>query len=414
MYRGYLVESSTLKKWLLKCVPYTRAVQDDFRLLCPNGGCQKVDDYSNCNFGRVPSHAIIGTKTLQGSSLGDSVKTALLSAASSPEFLSAATNMNGLDNFFLSDGTTGLIRIDSSNFDDFFDPSLQKSFAGVKALEDSQTFNAPETTAGIDGTTVICFPVNLTSYGSFPSKCNEAFATLINQNITFSCSTAPSAEECMAQVKSGAATLAKVGPSDIFLGNRDYGLEPIVSEYYGGDVGNNYYSVAVVRKDFCQSNPSLRDLRGKRSCHTGFRRTAGWSAPVGFLVDTQVMPVKNSDKSITTDAETVTSFFSKTCAVGSNADGPSTGGGPWSGLCTACGGDCSEDSVYAGYEGSVRGLMEDACDVAFTKQEVAPIVASDGTGPESWSTLTQVCIRYLAMQATFFVLYIIMLHFTTI
>ena len=361
-------------------------MQDDFRLLCPNSGCQSVENYTSCNFGRVPSHAIVGKRVLgQGDALGEAIKTALLNAARSPEFLSSATDINGIDGFFLSDGTTSLVKVDSNNFDEFFDPSLQKSFAGIKALQASDA-----TPTNTPGTTVICFPVSSTTYGNFAEECNKIFSSVKSDAVAFSCSTAPTAEDCMQQVKSGKATLTKLGPSDIFLANRDYGLEPVVSEFYGGDVGNSYYSVAVVRKEFCDSNPSVFDLQGKRSCHTGYRRTAGWTAPVGYLVDSGVIPVQTSDKKANTDAESVASFFSATCAVGSNADGPSTGGGPWAGLCTACGSDCSDSSPYAGYEGTIRGLMEDACDVAFTKQETAPKVASDGSSPESWSTLSKV------------------------
>lgn len=375
-----------------KIAPYYYCIvwnllQDDFRLLCPNGGCKSVDEYNSCNFGRVPSHAIVGTRGLQGTALGDAIKTALLNASRSPEFLSSATDINQLDGFFLSDGTTGLIRVDSTDFDEFFDPSLQKSFAGIKALQASEDTPAPST----DGTTVICFPVNSTTYESFNEECNRIFSETKSDGVAFSCSTAPSAEECMEQAKSGKAALTKLGPSDIFLANRDYGLEPVVSEFYGGTVGNSYYSVAVVKKEFCESNPSMYDLQGKRSCHTGYRKTAGWTAPVGFLVESGIIPVQNGDKRVKADAETVVSFFSATCAVGSNADGPSVGGGPWVGLCTACGEDCTDSSPYAGYEGAVRGLMEGVCDVAFTKQESAPKVASDGLNPESWSTLAKVC-----------------------
>ena len=48
-----------------------------------------------------------------------------------------------------------------------------------------------------------------------------------------------------------------------------------------GGVGS-YRAVAVVKK----SNPgvSLRNLAGKKTCHTGVNRTAGWIIPVGRLV----------------------------------------------------------------------------------------------------------------------------------
>ena len=354
---------------------------------------------------------------MQGSALGNSIKDALVNAAQSQDFLSAATAIGGIDNFFLSEGTTNLVRVDSSDFNDYLDPALQKSFTGLKDLQASEQTPSPvpaspSNTPSPTGTTtdsktknsyVVCFPVNTSIHPSFLSKCNEALsiASQNKEGITLTCSSATTAEGCMEQVKSGNADLTKFGPSDIFIASRDYGLEPIVSEYYGGDAGNSYYSVAVVKKELCDANPGLtmQDLKGKRSCHTGYRRTAGWTMPVGFLTDTAVIKKiqiqKNSDTSVNADAESVAAFFSQVCAVGSNEDGPLTGGGQWDGLCTACGDDCSDNSPYASYEGTIRGLMEDVCDVAFTKQETAPQVVSDGTSPESWSTLSSDDLRLL-------------------
>lgn len=200
----------------------------------------------------------------------------------------------------------------------------------------------------------------------------------------------------MRKVRNGAAELTKFGPSDIFLAHEKYGLEPVVSENYGGDVGNNYYAVAVVRKSMCDANPdmTLSDLKGKRACHTGYRRTAGWTIPVGFLIENNIIPVVNEDAGINADAESVVSFFSKTCAPGTREDGPtSKANRVWDPLCTACGDDCSDDEKYAGYPGTIRGLMEDSCDVAFTKQEVALQITSDGTDPEAWSTLSKDDLR---------------------
>jgi len=49
------------------------------------------------------------------------------------------------------------------------------------------------------------------------------------------------------------------------------------------DNNNAYYAVALVKR-----NPSnaftINDLKGKKSCHTGLGRTAGWNIPIGMLV----------------------------------------------------------------------------------------------------------------------------------
>ncbi len=221
-----------------------------------------------------------------------------------------------------------------------------------------------------------CLPLQTSEYPDIVQKCNDAFALVQGSQIT--CMAAGSIDGCVTAINNGQADFTKMGPSSAFLANREYGFEPILTENYGGDAGNSYYGVAVVRKEFCQDNQvTLADLKGRRSCHTGYRKTSGWTVPVGFMTDNGIMEVVNNDDSVPNDVETVASFFSQTCAPGSE----------YSQLCTACGGDCSASDRYADYEGSVRGLMEDACDVAFTKESIVPTVASDGSAPEAWATL---------------------------
>lgn len=42
-----------------------------------------------------------------------------------------------------------------------------------------------------------------------------------------------------------------------------------------------YYAVAVVKKS---SNFGIKDLKGKKSCHTGLGKSAGWNIPIGTLL----------------------------------------------------------------------------------------------------------------------------------
>lgn len=140
---------------------------------------------------------------------------------------------------------------------------------------------------------------------------------------------------------------------------------------------------------------SLANLKGKNSCHTGYRKTAGWNMPVGYLVDSKVMNVKNTEPGVNTDAESIAAFFSKVCSPRVTSDGPTTSGTAWEPLCTACGGDCTEDSPYYDYAGTIRGLNDGVCDVAFTKHDTAPQVVSDGSAPEPWATLVQDDLRLL-------------------
>ncbi|XP_076835209.1 serotransferrin-like [Brachyhypopomus gauderio] len=128
------------------------------------------------------------------------------------------------------------------------------------------------------------------------------------------------------------------------------------SKCASGDASDasTYYAVAVVRKD---SGLTWETLRGKKSCHTGLGRTAGWNIPMGVI-----------------HKETKECDF---CDVFSESRVP--GAEPTSSLCALCsgsskhvGGDvnkcrASSDELYYGYAGAFRCLAEGSGDVDFVK-----------------------------------------------
>ncbi|KAL4859021.1 putative N-acetyl-gamma-glutamyl-phosphate reductase [Chlorella vulgaris] len=224
-----------------------------------------------------------------------------------------------------------------------------------------------------------CMPVAATDAGAL-TTCNAAF----------SCVAGGDANGCQKMVADGDADLVVLGGSTQLPANTNLGLEPIAAEYYGLKDGVEYYSVAVVNKDFCSGTKSFKDLKGKRSCHTGYRKTAGWMMPVGILTADGTIPRVDSNDAVQADAESVASFFSTTCAPSTSddfAEGPMLGGGKFDGLCTGCKGDCTVNDNYADYAGSLRCLMEDAGDVAFVKQSTPVEYASDGAKAEAWSSI---------------------------
>lgn len=57
------------------------------------------------------------------------------------------------------------------------------------------------------------------------------------------------------------------------------------------DSSSAYYAVVLVKR-----NPSnaftINDLKGKKSCHTGLGRTAGWNIPIGLLIKRGVIKTR--------------------------------------------------------------------------------------------------------------------------
>jgi len=182
---------------------------------------------------------------------------------------------------------------------------------------------------------------------------------------------------------------------DVYDANKDFGYQAIAAEdYTGTGQGLTYYGVAVVPASVCEANPSisLADFKGKRSCHTGYKRTSGWTIPLATIVTL----VKEDQDMATLEAETdydiMLSYFPEMCAAG----GPASVAGE---MCKNCAGDCKRDSdPFSGYAGSLRCLMADAGDIAFMKETTALDFASDGADPQPWSTMAKDDLRLVCPQ----------------
>lgn len=61
-----------------------------------------------------------------------------------------------------------------------------------------------------------------------------------------------------------------------------------------------YYAVAVVRKG---SGFGIRELRGKKSCHTGLGKSAGWNIPIGTLLSMNLIDWSGTEDSPVEEGE---------------------------------------------------------------------------------------------------------------
>ena len=222
--------------------------------------------------------------------------------------------------------------------------------------------------------------------------CNNAVTLADTETIKFRCISGGSEELCMSKINDGSADLTTLGASGILPAYQDYALSPLLAELYGDSKSpTEYYSVAVVNREFCDDpNVSVASLKGANLCSTGYQKTAGWVAPVGFMAESGVMEIVSEDPSVRSDAQSVANFFGNVCSPRTTEDGPKTDGTKYAPLCSACQEDCSTDDKYYSYDGSFRCLMEGNGDVSFTKNDIVSKLAIDGSEPAVWATKNKV------------------------
>ena len=139
----------------------------------------------------------------------------------------------------------------------------------------------------------------------------------------------------MGQIARNRADIVKVGPEDLYVAGSIFGLEPFMfEEINGSKLKTVFERLKIVKFSFCvfverfkeesailvrkDSNINrLSDLKGKRSCHSGFGQVAGWNIPISKLISDGVM--KENCKGEKYSAE---DFFSSSCAPGNWSEDP--------------------------------------------------------------------------------------------
>lgn len=234
----------------------------------------------------------------------------------------------------------------------------------------------------------------------------------LDAGLTFGCYEIPEDGDCLAAIQEGDADIANFGSGDIYAGSRENDLVAILSTNNDDPIrrGSQYYAVVVTLAENCAAGETLASqLRGKSSCHTGYRRTAGWQMAVGRLLAEGAMPVVAEEEDVANDAESAAAFFGDICAVGTRdedaapqAAASGDGAQLFPPLCSACDNpaNCSATDIYSDYAGTIRGVMEGACDAAFTKHDTMLEVVGDGTAPEEWSSVPKSGLRLVCADGS--------------
>uniref|UniRef100_A0A182N1U8 Transferrin-like domain-containing protein n=1 Tax=Anopheles dirus TaxID=7168 RepID=A0A182N1U8_9DIPT len=193
------------------------------------------------------------------------------------------------------------------------------------------------------------------------------------------CMKAHSHITCMQHIQSGTADVTVLDASDVYTAGLHYDLMPFMSEVY--DLGlPEYYVVAVAKEE--DPDTELTYLRGKNTCHSGINTAAGWVYPMAYLISNGWIRPYGCD-SIRAAAE----YFTKSCIPGAISKEYNTGI-PYDNMCDLCHGssfrycrrDASED--YYGNSGAFRCLVEGGGHVAFVRHTT--VIENTGGKKREW------------------------------
>ncbi|KAF4117078.1 hypothetical protein G5714_001631 [Onychostoma macrolepis] len=318
-------------------------VRQNYQLLCMDGSRKSVEEYKDCYLAKEPARAVISRKDTDSDHIYKVLKQI------------PATDLFSSDTF----GGKDLIFSDSA-FELMELPKSTDSFLYLK----EDYYKAMQ---GIKG--IKALPKNKVEWCAIghqeKTKCDNL------PDSPMDCRMASSVDECIKKIMRREADAVAVDGGQVYIAGK-CGLVPVMVEQSdeqkcteGGEAAS-YYVVAVVRKG---SGVTWNKLRGRKSCHTGLNRNAGWKVPDSAICG------KTHDC-------TLYNFFSKGCAPGAD---------PNTNMCELCKGSgkavgdeskckASSDEIYYGYDGAFRCLAETTGEVAFIKHTIVGDY-TDGKGP---------------------------------
>uniref|UniRef100_A0A3Q3AHA5 Serotransferrin n=1 Tax=Kryptolebias marmoratus TaxID=37003 RepID=A0A3Q3AHA5_KRYMA len=318
-----------------------------YELLCKDNTRASFENYKTCSLGKVPAHAVISRKDEQ---LADLIWNSLNEVQNFNLFSSEA--YAPAKNLMFKDSTKKLVRL-PSNTDSFL--YLDAEYMSIiRSLKKEQT-------SGTASTAIKWCAVGHAE----TSKCDTwSINSVTDDSTSIECQNAPSVDECLKKIMRKEADAMAVDGGQVYTAGK-CGLVPALVEQYDSNKSSSYHAVAVVKKD---SGVTWATLKGKRSCHTGVGRNAGWNAPMGVIYK------------LTRDCQ-FSNFFSSGCAPGAELNSPFCQQCKGSGKAVGDEAKCkaSSDELYYGYTGALICLDEDAGDVAFVKHSTV-LSSSNGEG----------------------------------
>ncbi|XP_037538154.1 transferrin-a [Nematolebias whitei] len=313
-----------------------------YELLCKDNTRAPIDSYKSCSLGRVPAHAVISRKDPQ---LAELIWNSINGVQNFNRFSSEA--YAPAKNLMFKDSTKRLLRL-PANTDSFL-------FLGADYMSTIRSLKKEQTPGAASPAIKWCAVGHAET-----SKCDTwSINSVTDDSASIECQNAPTVDDCLKMIMRKEADAMAVDGGQVYTAGK-CGLVPAMVEQYdsnlcssSNDKSSSYFAVAVVKKS---SGLTWSTLKGKRSCHTGVGRTAGWNIPMGQIYK------QTSDCNFA-------NFFSSGCAPGSEPNTPFCQQCKGSGKAVGDEAKCkaSADELYYGYAGALRCLLEDAGDVAFVK-----------------------------------------------
>lgn len=153
--------------------------------------------------------------------------------------------------------------------------------------------------------------------------CNELMSKR-SEIATIECIAGRDRVDCLDIVERRQADFMAVDPEDLYLAykkkNEDFAVFADIRTQEEIQAEFRYEGIILVKKN--SGINSLADLRGKRSCHTGYSRNVGYKIPITKLKKHGVFKVDMNLKlsPVERELKALSELFTQSCLVGKYSD----------------------------------------------------------------------------------------------
>ncbi|XP_031622773.1 transferrin [Contarinia nasturtii] len=206
--------------------------------------------------------------------------------------------------------------------------------------------------------------------------CEKLVSKRNSEYTAIKCVPARDRMECLEKVQKREADFLAVDPEDMYVAlqmkNEDFTVFSEIRTVDEPDAEFRYEGIMLVHKN--STIKTLDDLRGRKSCHTGYGRNVGYKIPITKLRKHGIFKLSSNQylPSVERELKGLSEVFTQSCLVGtwsSNEELNQLYKKRYSNLCALCEDPvkCNYPDRFSGYEGAIRCLVENGGDVAFTK-----------------------------------------------